>query len=135
MFIDTVTLDQISIVTNLFLYVFSIPVYLNMPDSAVSLPAKMYNPNNRMKSLKVYTVDGDELPITPTFSQTVYNYDMILDNSVDAVNILATAVSTKATIAGGGVTALNVGTNVITVNVTAENGDVASYTLTIVRSE
>jgi hypothetical protein len=115
--------------------VFSIPIYFNMPSSAVSAPTTMFNPNNRMKSLKVTKMDGTELTITPTFSQTEKNYYLIVDNSVDMVDITATTVSKKATLGGGGLFALNVGTNSIIIPVIAENGDIANYTVTIVRSE
>lgn len=115
--------------------VFSIPVYLNMPEKAVAAPTTMFNPNNRMKSLKILKVDGKELTITPTFSQTEYNYYLIVDNSVDIVEIKATAVSSKAKVAGGGFINLNVGNNEIDVPVVAENGDMANYRVTIVRSE
>jgi hypothetical protein len=114
--------------------VFSIPVYLNMPSQAVPAPTTMYNPNNWLKSLKVLDMSGSEIKITPTFSQTVKNYDLIVDNSVDAVQIKAATVSTKATIGGGtGTVSLNVGNNEIIIPVIAENGDVANYIINIVR--
>ncbi len=114
--------------------VFSIPVYLNMPEKAIPVPGKMYNPNNRMASLKV-TNAGKELPLTPTFSQTVYSYDLIVDNSVSTVDILATAVSNKAKVSDTGTKTLQVGENKFVIPVTAENGDVANYTITIIRAQ
>ncbi|MGB4661646.1 MAG: SH3 domain-containing protein [Mobilitalea sp.] len=113
--------------------VFSIPVYLNMPASAVSAPTTMFNPNNRMKSLKVLDMSGNELLITPTFSQTVTSYDLIVGNDVDIIEIKATAVSKKATLAGGGYYNLNVGANQIIIPIVAENGDTANYIINIVR--
>jgi hypothetical protein len=94
-----------------------------------------YNPNNRMKDLKVFTLSGRELTKTPSFSQTVKSYDLIVDNSVDSVRIAASAVSKKATVSGTGTVALKVGTNKFVVSVKAQNGDVSKYTVTIVRSE
>jgi beta-N-acetylglucosaminidase len=115
--------------------IFSIPVYDNMPKTVCSIPAVEYNPNNRMKDLKVFTLSGRELTKTPSFSQTVKNYDLIVDNSIDSVQIAASSVSKKATISGTGTVSLKVGTNKIVVSVKAQNGDVAKYTVTIVRSE
>ncbi len=113
--------------------VFSIPVYLNMPESATPMPTTKFNPNNRMKSLKVRDISGNELAITPTFSQTVYNYSLIVKNEIDQVNITAGAVSKKATIAGSGNYPLAVGNNEIKLPVMAENGDIAYYVINIVR--
>lgn len=115
--------------------VFAIPVYKNMPATASAAPTVMYNPNNRLASLKVLDSSGTELAITPTFSQTELNYYLMVDNSVESVNIVATTVSKKATVKGTGVITLNVGTNELLVPVTAENGDVAKYKVTIIRNE
>lgn len=113
--------------------VFSIPVYENMPGSAAPIPTTQFNPNNRMKSLSIQDIAGNELAITPTFSQTVYNYSIIVKDEIDQVNITAAAVSKKATLAGGGNYPLAVGNNTITIPVMAENGDIANYIINIVR--
>ena len=115
--------------------IFSIPVYDNMPSSPAPYPTKMYNPNNWLKSLKVLDLQGNELTFTPTFSQTVKNYDLIVANNIDTVDVKAVAVSKKATVEGGGNVALNVGNNVVTIPVKAENGDVANYVINIVREQ
>lgn len=115
--------------------VFSIPVYLNMPDEPAPMPVTMYNPNNRMKSLVVYDAAGNKLNITPTFSQTETNYGLVVPNSIDMVKIKATTVSSKATLIGGGDVVLATGNNEILLQVIAENGDIATYRLIIVREE
>jgi beta-N-acetylglucosaminidase/uncharacterized protein YraI len=113
--------------------IFSIPVYQNMPSAPAQVPTTMFNPNNRLKSLKVLDLQGNELPITPTFSQTEMNYYLIVGNAVDNVTINATTVSKLATLGGGGTVPLNVGNNEIIIPVTAQNGDIANYTVNIVR--
>jgi beta-N-acetylglucosaminidase len=113
--------------------VFSIPVYLNMPVNPAPVPAKMLNPNNWLKSLKVYDMQGHEHKITPTFSPSQHNYTMIVENGIDIVEIEAAAVSTKATVTGNGHVTLNVGMNEIVVPVIAQNGDILNYIISIVR--
>ena len=113
--------------------VFSIPVYLNMPTNAISAPVTMFNPNNRMKSLNIFNLNGVEQTITPTFSQTEFNYSLFVGNEVDSVEIKATAVSKKASVLGGGYVSLNIGVNQFVVPIIAENGDIANYIVNIVR--
>jgi hypothetical protein len=86
-----------------------------------------------MKTLTVQDISGNALAITPSFSQTEYNYYLIVGNAVDVVQINATTVSKKATISGGGFIPLNVGTNTIVISIIAENGSIANYTINIVR--
>ena len=114
--------------------VFSIPVYLNMPAGLCPEPPIMYNPNNRLKSLKILDAAGNELPLTPTFSQTELNYYLMVDKKVDQVQIKAAAVSTKAKVSNTGFVSVPTGTNEFLVPVTAENGDVAYYKITIIRA-
>jgi beta-N-acetylglucosaminidase len=113
--------------------VFSIPVYINMPEQTVSMPMTEFNPNNRLKSLKLFTMSGEELLITPTFDQTIYSYDLIVPDSIDAVEIQADTVSKKASAQVCGYTLLDVGSNQITIPVVAENGDSVTYIINIVR--
>ncbi|MCR5324412.1 MAG: SH3 domain-containing protein [Lachnospiraceae bacterium] len=121
--------DQIPIV-------FSIPVYLNMPEEACGIPEKQYNPNNWLKTLKIYNIDGDKLALTPTFDYTIdQEYSLIVDSSTDYLKIKAATVSSLAKIEGDGAVHPNTGLNRITVSVTAENGDVREYMINIIREE
>ena len=121
--------DQIPIV-------FSIPVYLNMPEEKCGVPEKKYNPNNWLKTLKISNIDGEKLALTPTFDYTVdQEYSLIVDSSTDYLKIKATTVSSLATIAGDGAVRPEPGLNRIIVSVTAENGDVREYIINIVREE
>lgn len=113
--------------------VFSIPVYLNMPSQPAARPTTKFNPNNRLKSLKVLDMNGQELTITPTFNQTEYNYYLIVPQDVELVEVKATTVSKKATLGAGGFVQLIQGNNEIVVPVIAENGDMAEYIIHIVR--
>ncbi len=109
--------------------VFSIPVYINMPETASPLPQPAYNPNNWLKTLKV-----DGYSLTPTFDLTKDQiYSLIVDAGVAEINITATAVSKKAFVSGAGTIPLQEGSNEIIITVTAENGDIREYLLQVVR--
>lgn len=109
--------------------VFKIPVYNNMPSTAVSKPADSGNPNNWLKTLSVngYT-------LTPTFSvSSTTNYSLILAEGTSSITINASAVNSDAKISGTGTINLSLGTNYININVTAQNGSMRTYVLTVVR--
>ena len=108
---------------------FNIPVYSNMPEAACAQPAKTGNPNNYLASL---AIDGYSL--TPTFDTTVTDgYSLIVPDPITSVNITAAAVSGTATVSGTGSKILNAGDNPIAITVTAKNGSVRTYNITVVR--
>ena len=109
--------------------VFSIPVFLNMPDAPAAMPADQLNPNNWLKTLNV-----EGFAITPTFDSSVeQTYGLIVDASTDSIVINATTASKKASVYGAGRVSLNVGSNEIVVSVIAENGDKRDYKLNVIR--
>lgn len=111
--------------------VFSIPVYSGMPDSAAPLPAKTGNPNNFLSQLAV-----DGFSITPSYDPGVTEgYSLIVPFQASQINLSATAVSAFASVAGIGSVPINVGENKLPITVTAQNGAVRIYNLTVVRSE
>ena len=110
---------------------FTIPVYLNMPETACALPVKTANPNNWLASLAV-----DTFSLTPTFDPAVTGeYALIVENGVTSINISAAAVAGTSTVAGTGTVQLAIGNNPVSIVVTAANGDQRTYTLSIVRKE
>ncbi len=109
--------------------VFSVPVYLNMPETVSQVPVKAYNPNNWLKTL---AVDGYSL--SPTFDLKVdQQYSLIVPNSAATIKVSASAVSTKATVQGTGNIILNTGNNIVTITVTAENGNTRNYIINVFR--
>lgn len=109
--------------------VFKIPVYQNMPETAVAKPADSGNPNNWLKSLSV-----DGYGLTPSFSVSENtNYSLIVPAETSSIRINAATVNAKARVSGIGDIALAEGTNIININVTAQNGNPRTYTLTVVR--
>lgn len=116
--------------------VFSIPVYLNMSEIPAPIPETKLNPNNWLKTLKVFDLSGAELVLTPTFDMTLeQEYYLVVDNSCDVIQIAADTVSKKAVVSGTSYYNLVVGMNQISVFVVAENGDTRQYRLNIVREE
>jgi len=110
---------------------FNIPVYANMPAAAASLPAKTGNPNNYLASL---AIDGYSL--TPSFDASVTDgYSLIVPYEISSVNLTASPVAATSSIGGAGARALNTGDNIIPITVTAQNGSVRTYNITIVRNE
>lgn len=112
--------------------IFSIPVYLNMPEKVSAQPVDALNPNNWLKSLSI-----DKYSLTPTFNvnnseDTIYT--LIVDNEVDSITINASPVSDKATVAGTGKVSISVGVNPINITVIAENGIARTYKIEVIRN-
>ena len=107
-------------------FVFTIPVFNNMP-TETQLPNKG-NPNNYLSSL---AVNGDYLFESAT---TATEFNLNLSTSTTSVEISATKVSSKATISGTGSISLKGEKQVISVIVTAQNGDVRTYNINVTRT-
>ena len=72
--------------------------------------------------------------LTPTFNTGTYNYASSVENSVTSLSITATPTDNNAIVTGAGLRNLNVGANVLTVTVTAEDGSTTqNYTITVTR--
>lgn len=108
-------------------FVFRIPVYSNMPASAVTFTAKG-NPNNYLKSL---SVAGQTL--TPAFRGETTSYSLIVDGKVSSVAISAAPVAAKSSVSGTGTKTLKTGTNTYKITCKSERGTSKTYTLTIVK--
>ena len=117
--------NNISLVNSNF--VFSIPVFNNMPQNTV-LPNKG-NPNNYLQSL---SVNGSYLFQSAT---TDTNFNLNLDASTTSINIAASKVSNKSTISGTGSVAISQPRQTVEVKVTAENGDIRKYYINITKND
>ena len=82
--------------------------------------------NNALASL---TVSAGEL--TPAFDPSVTDYTLPLPLNSDKLTLTAAPSDSKATVQGDGEVALQGGVNTLSVLVTAENGDVRTYTITV----
>ena len=82
--------------------------------------------NNALASL---TVSAGEL--TPAFDPSVTDYTLSLPLNSDKLTLTAAPSDSKAKVQGDGEVALQGGVNTLSVLVTAENGDVRTYTITV----
>ena len=92
----------------------------------------------RLSSLSL--MDGDGMAIalmdmdgmTAEFMADTMMYYADVDAGVEMINVMATAMSSDATVSGDGAVSLDAGENTITVTVTAENGTtMMTYTVTV----
>lgn len=110
-------------------FLFRIPVYLNMPEQAVSF-SDAGNPNNWIEKLEFAGCS-----LTPAFKSSITDYSVIVGREIETVDVQATAVAGKSTIEGLGSYELQVGNNSIAVTCIAQNGAQRTYTINVVRQE
>lgn len=111
--------------------VFTIPVYNNMPVSACDIPSGGKNPNNYLKNLYVQGhAFSAPFALGDTGSKT---YKTTVANRVKSVKVVASAVSTAATVTGTGSKRLSVGKNTIIVKVKSASGSTRSYKIVVTR--
>lgn len=82
-------------------------------------------------TLSALSVSGAIL--NPAFASAVTSYTATVANSVNSVIVMATPNHPDATVSGTGAKSLSVGANIITVTVTAKDGTIKTYTITITR--
>ena len=105
-------------------FIFEIPVYNNMP-LYTSLP-DAGDSNNDLKSLSV-----EGFSLSPNFDEDVLTYEVYVPNGTTKVNVLATPVSSKATVSGNGNINLNEEDADITITVTSETQSIKKYVISI----
>ncbi|MBR5322775.1 MAG: SH3 domain-containing protein [Clostridia bacterium] len=107
---------------------FYIPVYKNMADTAYPKPTLDGSPNMKLSSL---SVSGFEL--TPNFDTEVLEYMLVVPPATSSITINAVPMDSTASIVGAGNQPLITGTNVFEIKVTAGNGTVRVYKLTVAK--
>lgn len=110
-------------------FIFQIPVYDNMPETAVTF-ADTGNPNNWLSSLKV---NGGTL--TPNFSGAVTSYSLVVGADVASINVSAAPVAATSTVSGAGNYSLNYGSNTIQITCISQSGSARTYTLNVARQQ
>jgi len=121
---------------------FIIPVYDNMPSGACSKPMKDGSPNNKLAG-----IDINGYSLTPEFNMDINSYTLpiveILENAALTIKTYDSKArvncnGTDLTAAGNAKTfvyqmPLVYGYNPVSIEVTAENGDVRVYSINIIR--
>lgn len=110
-------------------FVFRIPVYNNMPETAAGFSDKG-NPNNWLSALYV---DGANL--TPAFSGATTAYSLVVGADVSSINVNAAPVAATSTVSGTGNYSLNYGNNTIEITCISQSGSARTYTITVARQQ
>ena len=108
-------------------FVFKIPVYNNMPSSAVGFN-KAGDTNNYLQSLSISGVS-----LTPAFNGTTTSYSAVVSNAISSVSITAKAVSGNSSVSGTGSYSLAIGNNTVKISCKSQSGDTRTYTININR--
>lgn len=93
-------------------------------------PEEEKSNNNSLKSL---TIENQDLQ--PAFSKDVTSYTLEVINDVTSLQIKAEAEDEKASVSVKGNEDLKIGENVVTISVSAENGDIKIYEIKVTRKE
>lgn len=96
----------------------------------VVVPPKVYSSNNYLKSLEV-----EGYSLSPEFAKDTTEYSLEVPNGTDKINITASKEDNTASISGTGEKEVVEGSNKFEIKVEAENGNIKTYTLTIVVKE
>ena len=109
---------------------FAIPVYKNMPSTAMKMPAA--NPGNQNNYLKTLSVSGQKL--SPTFAiNSTTQYTVNVRSSVSSVTINASPVSSYSTVSGKGTKTLKSGKNTFKIVCKSQSKATRTYTIIINR--
>lgn len=73
--------------------------------------------------------------LNPTFNKETLKYTVEVENEVDNIKVTAKKEDSASTVIGEGVYALEQGENNITLTVEAENGDIRTYELNVIRKQ
>ena len=109
---------------------FLIPVYAGMPDVPAPLPSGSGSVNDKLLSLSL-----SGCILTPAFDRDITEYTAVVPQQVSSVTVSAAACDASAIVKGTGELPLAVGSNTLSVSVTASNGAEKLYTVYISRQE
>lgn len=108
--------------------VFKIPVYTGMPEQPAEAPTGDGNPNNKLSGLSV-----SGFSLEPGFSMDTETYTLTVDSSVGSLTIQASPIASTSSVEGVGTFSLTSDQTDFPVRVTAQNGDVRTYTVRVQR--
>lgn len=99
-------------------------------NNPVVIPPKQYSSNNNLSSLGVEGFEFDK-----SFNKETVEYNLELPNGTEKINITAKTEDSKAKVTGIGEISVVEGANKIEVKVTAENGNIKTYTINAIVKE
>ena len=108
-------------------YTFKIPVFSDMPAGTV-IPTQ--SSNNNLKSLSITNTS-----LVPGFDSGITEYKCYISSNITKVNISAVQADGKAKVTGTGDINISANNTNAVVKVTAEDGSVKEYKITIIRTE
>ena len=110
-------------------FVFRIPVYQNMPASAVTF-TDTGNPNNWLSELNIAGYS-----LTPSFQPQTTEYSLIVEDGVESITVNAKTVADSSAVTGTGSYSLNYGNNMIDITCISQSGGSRSYQINVVRQQ
>ena len=105
---------------------FTIPVYNNMSEYAVTAP-RLGNPNNYLRELKINN------NLVSGFNYNTYNYNVYLEKGTSNVNISASTIANTSSINGTGNIQITSNNQTNQITVTSQNGKTRMYTINFIR--
>lgn len=108
-------------------YIFSIPIYLEMPPST-SLPSAG-SKNNYLSDLSI----NEKLIFG--FDKDVLEYTYFIDKNETSITIKGTPENTLSIVKGDGIIPITNDTNEISIVITAENGEIKTYKVNVIKVE
>ena len=140
--ITTTKTDEKSTVTGdgdipLIVGINNIPIIVTAEDGSTTtysiIVEKKISSNAKLTSLYV-VVDGETIPLEPSFSPDKFDYKTLNKVYSDSAEIVVVAQNPKSTISGDGKVSLNdIGDNRNLITVTAEDGSIQNYSINIIK--
>jgi len=128
-FYDDLMPDQIDIADGGTIYFHVVPFYEGETGTyLLDMSIERRSSNANLRSLSV-----SQGTLTPAFNANTVAYTVNVAGNVTSITVSAAAAETTSSVEGTGAKSLNVGDNRIEVKVTAQNGNVKTYTITVVR--
>ena len=128
-------------------FVFRIPIYENMPESACPYPLapdgnkyNTSNPNAMLSGIDAWTAvaEGSEwtkVNLTPTFNMNTTSYSIVVPYHIQKFYLEAKTYASTTTVSGTGDLSLSVGNNEFKLTAKSEYGTERTYTVNVYRSE
>lgn len=108
-------------------YNFSIPIYLDMPNST-SLPSAG-STNNYLSDISIDSIS------MLNFDKEVLEHTFYVDKNLSSIKLKGTPENSLSLVSGDGTIGLTQDKNEINITVTAENGEIKTYKLNIIKVE